>query len=233
MKQSTFAAVLVPIRREGWPFIGLAAAVTALVAALDVELLWVAGAMVTAWCAYFFRDPPRVTPGREGLIVSPADGVIQAIAPASPPDELGMAPRACTRISVFMNIFDVHVNRMPVSGTVVRLTYRPGRFIDASLDKASEHNERRSMLIVTADGAEVCVVQIAGLIARRIVCWVEEGATLAAGERIGMIRFGSRVDLYLPEGVEPLVAVGQRSIAGETVFADVRSQEPPRTGVKR
>jgi phosphatidylserine decarboxylase len=195
--------------------------------------LGLVGAVLTLWCVYFFRDPDRATPTRPGLIISPADGVVQSIVPAPPPPELGMAATPLTRVAVFMNVFDVHVNRIPIDGTVTRLAYTPGRFFNASLDKASEHNERQALVIATTDGTEFAVVQIAGLVARRIKCFLAEGQDVRAGERFGLIRFGSRVDVYLPEGVAPLVAVGQRSIAGETVIADIRAQEPAREAERR
>ncbi|GAB4186773.1 MAG: phosphatidylserine decarboxylase [Thalassobaculales bacterium] len=229
---SAFRAVIVPIHREGWPFVG-AFALAALVLGLIASPLGWIGAILTAWCAYFFRDPPRVTPSRAGLVISPADGVVQSIGPAVPPPELELGEDRLTRISVFMNVFDVHINRAPVDGTVERIAYRPGRFLNASLDKASEDNERLSLLIETAEGKSFGVVQIAGLVARRIIRWVEVGEALEAGQRFGMIRFGSRVDVYLPEGAVPLAVVGQRAVAGETVLADMAAQEPPREGEVR
>ena len=177
--------------------------------------------------AYFFRDPPRVTPQGEQLVVSPADGVVQAIAPRRPPPELelGEAPRTC--ISVFLNVFDVHVNRAPIGGRIARLAYHPGRFLNAFDDKASELNERQSLRIETAQGEVFGLVQIAGLIARRIVREVAEGEVVHAGQRVGLIRFGSRCDVYLPDGYAPLVAVGQQALAGETVLADGGRNQPP------
>ena len=224
--------LLVPIHRAGWPFIALFAAAAIVMAAFS-ELLGFAGAVLTVWCVYFFRDPDRVTPERDGLIISPADGVVQMIDQAAPPKELGMGEGLRSRVAVFMNVFDVHVNRIPLGGTITALHYRPGKFLNASLDKASEFNERQSLRLTMEDGRDMAFVQIAGLIARRILCDVAEGQTVKTGERFGMIRFGSRVDIYLPEGVEPLIAVGQRSVAGETVFADIRAQEPARTGKVR
>ena len=220
---------LVPIHRAGWPFIALFAA-AAIVMATFSELLGFAGTVLTVWCVYFFRNPDRVTPERDGLIISPADGIVQMIDQAAPPKELGMGEGLRSRVAVFMNVFDVHVNRVPFGGTITALHYRPGKFLNASLDKTSEFNERQSLRLTMADGRDMAFVQIAGLIARRILCDVTEGQTVKTGERFGMICFGSRVDIYLPEGVEPLVAVGQRSVAGETVFADIRAQEPARTG---
>ena len=178
--------------------------------------------------AYFFRDPPRVTPLRDGLVVSPADGRISAIERVRPPAELGLGDEPRLRISTFLSVFDVHINRAPVAGRIVRSVYVPGSFLNAALDKASEENERRALVIATANGAEIGVVQIAGLIARRIVTFAGEGDSVGIGERFGLIRFGSRVDLYLPPGRGALVSVGQRAVGGETVFADLKSDEPER-----
>ncbi len=184
--------------------------------------------MLTVWCAYFFRDPERVTPLRQGLIVSPADGRVSALADVIPPTELDLGTSVRQRISIFMNVFDVHVNRSPVDGRLARLAYVPGTFVNADLDKASEDNERQALTIEMAGGERIGVVQIAGLLARRIVGFVKEGELLQTGQRFGIIRFGSRVDVYLPEGKASLVAVGQRAIAGETVLADLASAEPER-----
>jgi len=222
--------ILVPINSAGWPFIGIFALVTVVLFAIADPLGW-AGVVLTLWCAYFFRDPDRVTPTRAGLVISPADGRVLPITMAAPPPELGMGPEPRTRISIFMNVFDVHVNRAPCDGTVVGRVYRPGKFLNASLDKASEDNERMAIRMALPDGTrEIAVVQIAGLVARRIKCYVAEGRRLRAGERIGLIRFGSRVDVYLPAGVAPLVAEGQRTVAGETVLADLDAAEPARKG---
>jgi phosphatidylserine decarboxylase len=217
---------IVPIHRAGWPFIAGALLVSVLLALVAEPLFWL-GLGVTAWMVYFFRDPPRVTPQSERLVVSPADGIVQAIAQRRPPPELGLgeAPRTC--ISVFLNVFDVHVNRSPVGGRVARLAYHQGKFLNAFDDKASELNERQSLRIETPQGEAFGLVQIAGLIARRIVREVAEGDVLHAGQRIGMIRFGSRCDVYLPDGYAPLVAVGQTALAGETVFADGGRNQPP------
>lgn len=222
---SVFASIrsqIVPIHRDGYPFIAAFAAAAVVLFFVWQPLGWIA-TILTAWCCYFFRDPPRVTPVREGLIVSPADGRISRVAQAIPPQELGLGAEARPRISVFMSVFDCHVNRSPVAGRVARIAYRAGKFINADLDKASEDNERNAFLIETAT-APIGVVQIAGLVARRIVCFVREGDTVGAGERIGLIRFGSRLDVYLPPGAEPLVAEGQTAVAGETVFADLAGQ---------
>jgi phosphatidylserine decarboxylase len=226
-------AVLVPINRDGWPFIAAFALISILLGSLVSEPLGWLGALATAWCVFFFRDPDRVTPARGNLVVSPADGLVQMIQPAVPPSELGMTPGPLTRVSVFLNVFDVHVNRVPADGVVTRLAYRPGKFFNAALEKASELNERQSVRMTMSDGREMAFVQIAGLVARRIRCDLKEGQALRAGERFGLIRFGSRVDVYLPSGAQPLVALGQRMIAGETVIADLASNEPARDGEVR
>jgi phosphatidylserine decarboxylase len=178
--------------------------------------------LLAAWCTYFFRDPARVTPLREGLIVSPADGTVSRVSLAVPPAELGLGTRPLPRVSIFMSVFNCHVNRSPMSGRIAVVAYRPGKFVNADLDKASEDNERNG-LTIESETARIGVVQIAGLVARRIVCFVREGDHVAAGERIGLIRFGSRLDVYLPEGTAPLVSEGQSAIAGETIVADLRS----------
>lgn len=217
------------IHREGFRFIAIFAIVTVFLFVLWEPLGWL-GVVATLWCVYFFRDPERVTPVREGLVVSPADGVVSQIALDVPPSELGMDQQLRLRISIFMDVFDTHVNRIPVDGVVQKLAYRPGKFINATLDKASQDNERNSIRIAMRDGRELAVVQVAGLIARRIVCELKEGQAVRAGERLGMIRFGSKLDVYLPPGVEPLVIEGQRMLAAETVLADFRSSEPRRLG---
>ncbi len=227
MAQDMLSTVVKPIHKEGYKFIAIFAGVSVLLFLLWQPLGWI-GLGLTVWCYYFFRDPERQTPVREGLLVSPADGVISLIEPAVPPAELEMGDAPLTRVSVFMNVFNCHVNRAPIAGRVAKISYRPGKFLNASLDKASSDNERNSMVIEMADGRSIAVVQIAGLVARRILCEVAEGQTLATGERFGMIRFGSRVDVYLPEGVAPLVALGQTMISAETVIADLKSAEPRR-----
>jgi len=232
MAQDMLSTVVKPLHREGFAFVGLFAAVTAVLFLIWTPLGW-AGVVLTIWCYYFFRDPARVTPDRPGLLVSPADGVISLIEPAVPPAELGMGAEPMTRVSVFMNVFDCHVNRVPIGGTIAAVAYRPGKFLNASLDKASEDNERNGLAITLADGRQVGVVQIAGLVARRILCEVKPGDVLETGARFGMIRFGSRVDVYLPEGVQPLVALGQVMTSGETVIADLTSDEPARQGAVR
>ena len=219
--------VLVPIHRAGWPFIGAFFVASLLLGLLAGELFWI-GLVATAWCVYFFRDPPRFTPVRAGLLVSPADGVVEMITKAPPPPELEMGGDELTRVSIFLNVFDVHINRIPIGGRIGRIAYTPGKFFNASLDKASEENERNALRIDLEDGTQIAVVQIAGLVARRILCDAQEGATMQSGERFGLIRFGSRTDLYLPEGVAPLVAIGQRTVGGETVIADMASEETQR-----
>ena len=222
-------SVFVPINPAGWPFIGVFAAVAVLLWWVNTWL-GLTGVLLTLWCVYFFRDPVRVTPTRQGLVIAPADGVVQLIDRAPPPPELDMGDGLRDRVCIFMNVFNVHVNRAPVDGIVRRIAYRPGRFLNASLDKASEHNERESYRLETDAGDDIAFVQIAGLVARRIVCQVQEGQPLEAGRRFGLIRFGSRVDVYLPEGVVPLVVEGQSSVAGETVIADMKSKEKRRDG---
>ena len=218
--------LFVPIRREGYPCIAIAFVAALILGLVWTPLFWVL-LVVTLWVCYFFRDPERVTPVREGLVVSPADGRISMISNAVPPTEMGLPDLPMLRISVFMNVFDCHVNRSPVMGRITRVAYTPGLFLNADLDKASEDNERNAIVIET-EGVPVGVVQIAGLVARRIVDWVKEGDILAAGQRFGLIRFGSRVDVYLPTTAQPLVGVGQKAIAGETVLADLKGNEPGR-----
>lgn len=196
------------------------------------------GLILLGWCIYFFRNPPRWTPVRPGLVIAPADGRVVAIATVKPDADLGLGDDEMTRISIFLNVFDVHVNRCPIEGKVTHVAYRPGKFVNASLDKASVDNERNAIAAeMTGDhpyaGQKVGFVQIAGLIARRIVCTAKVGDTLRTGERYGLIRFGSRTDVYLPQGIHPLVMVGQRTLGGETVLADCTSQEPARKGEVR
>jgi phosphatidylserine decarboxylase len=218
---------LVPVHREGYPFVGSFALASLILFLIWSPLGWI-GTVLTIWCALFFRDPVRVTPVREGIVVAPADGRVAAIINAPPPPELGLGERPLPRVSIFMSVFNCHVNRSPVTGRIDEIAYHPGAFVSADLDKASDDNERNSLLISTPT-ARIAVVQIAGLVARRIVCFVRKGATVGAGERIGMIRFGSRVDVYLPEGVRPLVAEGQTATAGETIIADLRLGDRERT----
>jgi phosphatidylserine decarboxylase len=212
--------VLAPPHPAGRPFIigGVVALVLGLIFAH--WLAWI-GLAFTLFCLFFFRDPERFTPGRPGLVVAPADGRIVSIAAVTPPAELGLGSEPRWRVAIFLSVLNVHVNRMPVDGTVTRIAYHHGKFVNASLDKASTDNERNALAIRLSDGRDIAVVQIAGLIARRILCDVHEGDTLQAGSRFGIIRFGSRTDLYLPEGVRPLVVEGQTMIGGETVIADL------------
>ncbi len=223
-------SILFPIHSEGVRFIAIFAIVSFLLFFLSDFLGWV-GVILTAWCAWFFRDPVRMTPQRKGLVISPADGVVNMITEAIPPAELGLGDEALPRISVFMNVFNCHVNRMPVSGTVTKSVYRTGQFLSADLDKASDKNERQSLLVETEDEKQIVVVQIAGLVARRILCFAHEEQEMHAGERFGLIRFGSRCDVYLPKGTNPLVDIGQSAIAGETVLADLKSREKRRTAL--
>ena len=209
-----------PMHPEGIKFVGIFAAVTTVLFFISGFLGWV-GIGLTVWCYYFFRDPERITPKGDGLVISPADGVVSLIEKARPPKELAMQDEALTRISIFMSVFDCHVNRSPVTARIVKQAYHPGKFLSASLDKSSEVNERNSLRLQVADGREIAVVQIAGLIARRILSFVTEGSSIEQGMRFGLIRFGSRLDVYLPDGVEPIAQIGQTMIAGETVIADL------------
>jgi phosphatidylserine decarboxylase len=217
---SSIRAQMVPISPEGYPFIGAFAFASLILFWIWTPLGWI-GTLLTVWCVLFFRDPPRVTPMRDGIVVAPADGRISMVTSAAPPHELGLGDKLLPRVSIFMSVFDCHINRSPATGRVEKIVYQPGKFFNADLDKASLDNERNSLVIATPS-ARIAVVQIAGLVARRIVCFVRDGQPLSAGERFGMIRFGSRLDVYLPEGVTPQVAVGQTAIAGETVLADLR-----------
>jgi phosphatidylserine decarboxylase len=221
-----------PIHKEGWRFIAIFAAVTLLFFWLGFQPLGWIGVVLTLWCAYFFRDPERVTPLSEGLVISPADGRVSAIEHVIPPPELDLPRETMTRVSIFMNVFDVHVNRCPIPARITKLTYVPGAFLNAELDKASEDNERQALTLETQSGLKIGVVQIAGLIARRIVKFVGEGDRLEVGQRFGLIRFGSRVDVYLPKNVSVLACLGQRAVAGETVLADVHQSGAGRIGRK-
>jgi phosphatidylserine decarboxylase len=218
---------LAPIHPEGYPFVGGFAFVSIVLLWLWSPLGWLA-TLATLWCAYFFRDPPRVTPLRDGIVVAPADGRVSQIVNAVPPKELELGDRPLPRISIFMSVFDCHVNRSPVTGRIERIIYHPGKFLSADLDKASEDNERNAFVIAMGNGQRIAAIQIAGLVARRIVPFVRQGEAVAAGQRIGMIRFGSRVDVYLPEGTRALAAEGQTAIAGETVIADLTVADPGR-----
>ena len=219
--------VLKPMHPEGYRFVGIFAAITFVLFLLWEPLGWT-GVILTIWCYYFFRDPKRSVPLGDSLVLSPADGVVSLIELAVPPEELGMGPQPLTRVSVFMSVFNCHVNRMPAAGQISAIAYRPGKFVSASLDKASADNERNSLAIDLPDGRKLAVVQIAGLVARRILCFAKVGQSLRAGDRFGLIRFGSRLDVYLPDGVAPLVALGQTMIAGESILADLAAGTPAR-----
>lgn len=212
--------VLKPMHPEGWRFVAIFAVVTLALFWVWEPLGWL-GVLLTFWCYYFFRDPVRQVPQGTGLVISPADGMISQIADVPPPPELLIGAAPMTRVSIFMSVFNVHVNRAPASGRLERMVYTPGKFLNASLDKASADNERNALLIRLPDGRGLACVQIAGLVARRILPFVQEGAPLVAGARFGLIRFGSRLDVYLPPGTRLLVAEGQTMIAGETVLAEL------------
>ena len=220
-----------PMHREGIKFILIFSVISFILFFIYIPLGWV-GIGLTIWCYYFFRDPKRTIPVRDGLLVSPADGVISLIEKTMPPPELDIEKEELTRISVFMNVFNCHVNRSPIAGKVMEINYRPGKFFNASLDKASVDNERNSLVLQIPDGRQIVVVQIAGLVARRIVSFVKPKQTLRIGQRFGLIRFGSRVDIYLPTGIQPLVCIGQIMVSGETVIADLNSKELARDGRK-
>ncbi len=227
----TIKSVFVPIHQAGWMFIAIFAIITLLLSLISTTMLWL-GLIATGWCVYFFRDPVRVTPMREGLVVSPADGVVQKIVLMTPPAELGLGEAERVRVSIFLNVFDVHVNRIPIEGSITMMRYHAGKFLNASLDKASEENERQEVQITMPDGGTLAVVQIAGLVARRIICDLQDGQSVKTGERFGIIRFGSRVDVYLPQGAKALVIEGQRAVGGETIIADLKSSEDERVGNK-
>lgn len=216
-----------PMHREGIKFVAAFAAVTLVLFWIWDPLGWI-GVGLTVWCYYFFRDPKRAVPENAGLMVSPADGVVSLIERVAPPEELGMGPAPLMRVSVFMSVFNCHVNRAPIAGRISEISYRPGKFLNAALDKASVDNERNSIRIDMADGRSIAVVQIAGLVARRILCFAVKGQEIRTGERFGLIRFGSRLDIYLPEGVQPQVALGQTCVAGETVIALLGPDMPQR-----
>ena len=211
--------ILPNIHNEGWKYVGIFAAITALLAMIWQPLGWI-GLVLTVWCFYFFRDPERVTPEEDGVVVSPADGTVQMITKVKAPEELGLGD-------------NVHVNRAPAEGKIIKSVYVPGKFLNATLDKASKDNERQILAMKTKNGKTLCFVQIAGLIARRILCEATEGMEYRAGERFGLIRFGSRLDVYLPEGVEPQVCLGQTMVAGETVIANLNSNAPQMKGIIR
>lgn len=213
------------INNEGWRFISIFAAITALLAIIWLPL-GVLGLVLTIWCYYFFRDPERVVPQIKDVVVSPADGIVQMITRVTGPEELGLNTKTFNRISIFMSVFNVHVNRAPASGKILKLSYIKGKFFNATLDKASKDNERQLLAMRTDSGKEIAFVQIAGLVARRIVCFAKEGQSYQAGERFGLIRFGSRLDVYLPTDVEPQVCPGQTMVAGETILANMKSDAP-------
>jgi len=221
------ADVFVPIHRDGHKFLGIGLALVLLFFIFSPPLGWIC-VILTAWIAYFFRDPDRVTPLREGLVIAPSDGRVASIDKVMPPPELGMQGNERIRVSIFLSLFDMHINRAPISGRISRSVYVPGSFLSAANNKSSDDNERRALIIETATGTEIAVLQIAGMIARRIVTFAAEGDPIGVGQRFGLIRFGSRVDIYLPEGHASMVSVGQRMIAGETVIADLKSTEPER-----
>lgn len=225
--KKVISPVLHPVHRAGYPFIALFAVVAVLLLLLN-DFLGFIGIILTLWCVYFFRDPARYTPQGSGLIISPADGIVAEVQEVDVPDEIPLPYPRALKIGVFMNVFDVHVNRAPCAGRVTDLGYYPGSFLDASLDKASTQNERQMVTMRTdyrVQGQEVSIafVQIAGLVARRILCDLDEGQPLAAGERFGLIRFGSRVDVYLPTDCAVCVAVGQRMIAGQSVLGHLET----------
>ena len=221
---------LAPLHPDGFKFVAAGVVATLLLFLVWAPTGWTA-AVVTLWMVYFFRDPWRVTPIRPGLLISPADGIVVSIAAATPPPELAMDDMAFVRIGIFLNIFDVHVTRAPVGGRVAAIRYTKGRFVNASLDKASEHNERLAIRIAPPEGPDIAFVLVAGLVARRIVCDIYDGQQIATGQRVGIIRFGSRVDIYCPPPYVPMVVAGQRMVGGETVLADRLAEEPPRQGV--
>lgn len=215
------ANFLIPVLDDGWRFIAIFAAVTFLAALTGIAWLFWPLMALTLWSVYFFRDPPRGVPQEDGLLIAPADGLVQMVAEAVPPAELGLGDRPLIRVSIFLSVFDVHINRAPCAGTVETMAYRSGKFLNAAAEKASEDNERMAIAFRRADGRLIGCVQIAGWVARRIVCYVKPGQSMATGERFGHIRFGSRTDLYLPRGARLLVAAGQRMIGGETVMAEL------------
>lgn len=228
-ERTALSTVLAPINRDGWKFIAAFFVLAVILGLVWGPLFWL-GLLATAWCAYFFRDPVRVTPDDPTLVVSPADGLVSAVRDRRPPPELGLGDAHLPCVSIFLNVLDVHVNRTPVPGRLLKRAYHHGKFVNAALDKASEDNERQSLLIEAAGGRLVGLVQIAGLVARRIVPFVDAGAVLHPGQRVGLIRFGSRCDVYLPAGTVPTVLVGQRAVAGETIVAELEGPQIPRRG---
>ncbi len=217
----------------GWPFAGGAAVIWALLSWILGTFGFFVGLIITAWVAYFFRDPSRVTPIKPGLVISPADGKVCAVGEAIPPAELGMPQEPLPRISIFLSLFDVHVNRIPVDGTIINVAYAGEKYLSAADPKSSDENKRLSMRHRLNDGREMAYVQVAGLVARQIINTLKPEQVVKAGERFGIIRFGSRADIFLPKGTQPLVMMGQRMVAGETVLADLSSAEPARVGEER
>nr|WP_276314710.1 phosphatidylserine decarboxylase [Rhizobium changzhiense] len=222
---NTVRNTIVPVHKEGYPFVAAFFVASLVLGWIFKPLFWI-GMIFTLWCAYFFRDPERVTPQDDDLVISPADGKVSAIQMVTPPAELNLGSEPMLRISVFMNVFNCHVNRAPMRGRIVSINYRSGSFVNAELDKASEDNERNGLVIETGHG-QIGVVQIAGLVARRILCWANPNEPVDAGERFGLIRFGSRLDVFLPAGAAPRVALGQTAVAGETVIAEFASAKGP------
>lgn len=218
----TVKKTLVPIHKEGHIFILIFGVITAVLMNFS-EALGSIGLVLTAWCVYFFRDPARIVPQQEGIVVSPADGVVSEITRIVPPAELNLGTEPLTRISIFLNVFNVHINRVPIAGTITTLEYKPGKFLSADLDKASEENERQSCVVTTEHGEKIGFIQIAGLVARRIVCDLTPQQKVQTGEKFGLIRFGSRCDVFLPNDVTPLVGIGQTMIGGESVLADLHA----------
>jgi phosphatidylserine decarboxylase len=218
MSVSMLSTFLKPMHPEGRKFVAIFATITLVLFLLWEPLGWV-GVGLTVWVYYFFRDPERVVPNDDGIMVSPADGIVSLLEPAVPPMELELGSEPMTRVSVFMSVFNCHVNRIPAAGRITTVAYHHGKFLNASLDKASEQNERNGITVELSDERQYGVVQIAGLVARRIMCWSKEGSDIQRGERFGLIRFGSRLDIYLPSGAEPTVQIGQTMIAGETIIA--------------
>lgn len=213
------------INEDGYIFILIFAVISLFLSLFSSTLGWL-GLILTSWCIYFFRDPTRYTPDSDDLVISPADGMVSKIEKVNFPKELGLTNLKGTRVSIFLNVFDVHVNRIPVSGKVEKLYYHAGAFFNAVLDKASDENERQYVHIKTRNKRDLVVTQIAGLIARRIICFASNHSDVKAGERFGLIRFGSRVDVYLPENIEPIVHENQRMIAGETIIASLKNDLP-------
>ena len=227
------ANFFIPILEDGWRFIAIFAGLAFLGALTGQAWLFWPLMLVLAWSIYFFRDPPRGVPQDDSVLIAPADGLVQMIVDAVPPAELGLGDQALTRVSIFLSVFDVHINRAPCAGTVEVVAYRPGKFLNAAADKASDENERSAIALRRADGTLIGCVQIAGWVARRIITYIKPGQQVAAGERFGHIRFGSRTDLYLPQGARLLVAPGQRMIGGETVMAELApTVSTPRTALE-